>query len=169
MPASCCSTKRAKREIDVVAAQQNVLANRDAFQLQFAVLLGDGDQGEVGGAAADVDHQNQVAHLNPLAPIRMPLDPGVEGGLRLFEQQNVLISGLFGGLQGQLAGDRVEGCRNRHQNFLLLESGRPGCLAVPGMPQMFQILARNLDRRKLLNPGRSIERQQRSGCGRCPA
>ena len=50
-----------EREIDVVAAEQDVLADRDAAQRQFAVALGDGDQGEIGGAAADIDDQDEVA------------------------------------------------------------------------------------------------------------
>ena len=84
-----------QREIDIVAAEQDVLAHRDAVQRQFAIRFGDGDQGEVGGAAADIDHQDQVAHLDALAPVGMALDPGVEGGLRLFEQGDVLIAGLL--------------------------------------------------------------------------
>ena len=50
-----------QRQIDVVAAQQDVLAHRHAVEGQFAALLGDGDQREIGGAAADIDHQDQVA------------------------------------------------------------------------------------------------------------
>ena len=61
---------------------------------ELAVLFGDGDQGEVGGAAADVDDQDQVADLDLLAPIGMAFDPGVEGGLRLFEQDDVAGSRL---------------------------------------------------------------------------
>ncbi len=50
-----------QREIDVVAAEQDVFADGDAFQLQFAFAFGDGDQGEIGGAAADIDDQHEVA------------------------------------------------------------------------------------------------------------
>ena len=32
-----------QREIDVIPAQQNVLADRDTLELKFPVLLGDGD------------------------------------------------------------------------------------------------------------------------------
>ena len=127
-----------QREIDVVAAQQDVLADGDALELQLARLFGDRDEREVGGAAADVDHQDQIAHLHALAPIGMPLDPGVEGGLRLFEQQQVLVAGLFGGLQRQLACDRVERCRHCHQNFLLRKR-RVGHFRVPSGAQVFQI------------------------------
>ena len=79
-----------ERQIHVVAAEQNMLADRDAFQRQFAALVRDRDQREVRGAAADIDDQNQIADRDLLTPVRMAFDPGVEGGLRLFEQDDVL-------------------------------------------------------------------------------
>ena len=85
-----------EREIDIVAAQQNVIADRDAVEAQFAVRFGDRDQREIGGTAADIDDQDQVAHGDALAPIGVAFDPGVEGGLRFFEQGDVLIAGLLG-------------------------------------------------------------------------
>ena len=75
-----------QRQVDVVAAQQNVLAHGHAVERQFAPALGDRDQREVGGAAADIHHQDQIAHLHALAPVGVAFDPGIEGGLRLFEQ-----------------------------------------------------------------------------------
>ena len=77
----------------------------------------------------------------------MPLDPGVERGLRLFEQRDVLIAGLFGGLQRQVARHGVERGGHRHQHLLLGER-RIGHRAVPGVPQMVQIAAAGLHRRK---------------------
>ena len=135
---SSCLAPRARRhgvgqrEIDVVAAEQDVFADGDAFELQFAGLLGDRDQREIGGAAADIDHQNQIALLDALAPVGMPLDPGVEGGLRLFEHGDVPVAGSLGGLAGQFARDGVERSGHGDQNFLLVE-GRVGMLVVPGM------------------------------------
>ena len=73
---------------------------------------------EVGGAAADIDDEDQVAHLDALAPVGMALDPGVEGGLRLFEQGDVLIARLFRGFERQFARDGVEGCRHGNQHLL---------------------------------------------------
>ncbi len=75
-----------QRQVDVVAAQQNVLAHGHAVEREFAPALGDRDQSEVGSAAADVHHQDQIAHLHALAPVGVAFDPGIEGGLRLFEQ-----------------------------------------------------------------------------------
>ncbi len=114
-----------QREIDVVAAEQHVFTYRHALERQFAGLLGDRDQREIGGAAADVHHQNQIAHRHALAPVRMPFDPGVKRGLRLFQQQQILVSGLFGGLQRKLARHRVKRRRHRHQHLLLDERARP--------------------------------------------
>ena len=51
-----------QRQIDIVAAQQNVFAHGHALERQFSGLLGHRDQREIRGAAADVDHQNQIAH-----------------------------------------------------------------------------------------------------------
>ena len=88
-----------QREIHVVAAEQDVLADGHAVERQFAIALGDGDEREVGGAAADIDDQDQVAGVDALAPVGVALDPGVEGRLRLFEQNHVAVAGLFGGRQ----------------------------------------------------------------------
>ena len=84
-------------EIDVVAAEQDVLADGHALELQFAVLFGDGDEREVGGAAADIDDEDEIAFVDALPPVGMALDPGVEGGLRLFEQGEVFEAGGLGG------------------------------------------------------------------------
>ena len=108
-------------QIHVVAAQQNVLAHRHAVQREFAVRLRDRNQREIRGAAADIHHQDEVAHRHALAPVRMALQPRVEGRLRLFQQGDVLIAGLPRGVQGQFARHRVEGCRDGDQHLLRLE------------------------------------------------
>ena len=48
-----------------------MLADRYALERQLAAVFRDGDQGEVGGAAADIDHQDQVADGDALAPVGM--------------------------------------------------------------------------------------------------
>ena len=102
-----------EREIHVVAAEQDVFADGDALEAKFAAFFGDGDQREVGGAAADIDDEDEVADPDLLAPVRMAFDPGVEGRLRLFEQDDVLVARLFRSVQGQLARDGVERGRAR--------------------------------------------------------
>ena len=64
-------------QVHVVAAEQDVIADRDALQGEPAALLADRDQAEVGGAAADVADQHQVAdshrrrrQASPLASIQ---------------------------------------------------------------------------------------------------
>ena len=91
-------------EVDVVAAEQDVLADRDpadAARVRASVLALDGEQAEVGGAAADVDDQNvadrafagsrakdRVERLPGAALAAVLFQPGVEGRLRLFQQPN---------------------------------------------------------------------------------
>ncbi len=84
--------------------------------------------------------------LDALAPVGMPLDPGVEGGLRLFEHGDVAVAGGFGGLAGEVARDRVERGRNGDEHFLPVER-RVGMLVIPGGAQMLQILGGGIDRR----------------------
>ena len=95
-----------EREIHVVAAQQDVFADGDAFQAKLAVFFGDGDQGEVGGAAADIDDEDQVADLDLLAPVGLAFDPGIKCRLRLFEQDDVLVAGLFRRMLGSARAQR---------------------------------------------------------------
>src|SRR5438128_313030 len=57
-----------EREIHVVAAEQNVIADRLALQRELSARLRHADEREVAGAAADVDHQQHVSGLELLAP-----------------------------------------------------------------------------------------------------
>ena len=50
-------------EIHVVAAEEDVVAHRDALQGQVALPLGHRDEAEVGRATAHVDHEDEVAGL----------------------------------------------------------------------------------------------------------
>ena len=52
---------RGEREVHVVAAEQDVIADRDPLEREVAVVARDLDQREVGGAAADVAHEHDVA------------------------------------------------------------------------------------------------------------
>src|SRR5258707_14316882 len=84
-----------QRQIHVVTAEQDVVANGDAFQRQFAVLFGNHNEAEISGASTDVAHENQVADLDSSAPsIALAVKPCVERCLRLFQQRDVLITGL---------------------------------------------------------------------------
>ena len=50
-----------EREVHVVAAEQDVLADGDALERELAIRARHGDQAEVGRAAADVADEDQVA------------------------------------------------------------------------------------------------------------
>ena len=112
-------------------------------------LLGDGDQREVGGAAADIHHQNQIAHVHALAPVGMALDPGVEGGLRLFEQRQ--IAGSRPARRPSASSSRATASNEAGTvtSTCCSVKGASGMLAVPGLAQVVQIAAAGLHGREL--------------------
>ena len=94
-PSSLLLQPSRERQIHVVAAEQDVLADGDAAQRERAALLADRDEAEVGGAAADVAHQHEVADLHALAPgVALRGEPRVERRLRLFEEAHARQAGL---------------------------------------------------------------------------
>jgi len=98
-----------EREVHVVAAQEDVIADGDPLEHQVAGVIGDLDQREVGGAAADVAHQDDIAGRELAPPaIAARREIGVERRLRLLEQGHAVEAGLARGDHGQLARDRVE-------------------------------------------------------------
>ena len=100
-----------------------MVAHRDAAERQFPVLFRNGDQTEVGRAAAHVANQNQVADLDSFAPgVAVSLDPGVESGLRLFQQRDSTQPRLLGGAQRQFARLFIERGRDGQEDFLLAEA-----------------------------------------------
>jgi hypothetical protein len=112
---------RSEREVDVVAPEQDVIADRDALERERATIVGDLDQREIGGAASDVAHEHDITGLEVLAPLIAPRgEVRVERGLRLLEQRDLLEPGLAGRDDRELAGDRVEARRYGDQDFLLV-------------------------------------------------
>ena len=72
--ASSLSAQRVgERQIHIVAAEQDVLADADAVQVRCALILRYGDQAEVGRPAADIADQDDVAGAN----LSTPLLPGL--------------------------------------------------------------------------------------------
>ena len=140
----CCAslprTAWAKRQVHVVAAEQDVLAYGHALQVQIAVLLRHLDQTEVGGAAAHVADQDRLADLHLLTPVALVgRQPGVERGLRLFQQRESVQPRHLRRLHGQFAGNGVEGGRHGQVDGLPLQPGRWVVLRhliVPGVTQM---------------------------------
>ena len=138
-----------QRQIDVIAAQQNVLPDGDAFEIQLARFFGNGDEREVGRAAADIDDQYEIAGLDAMAPVGVAVDPCVKRRLRLFQHGDVAKPGGLGGAPGQLARDGVERCRHGDQHFLPIER-RVGMLVIPGGAEMAQIFGGGVQRRDAL-------------------
>ncbi len=125
-------------EIDIIASEQDVFTYRDALQLEFACLFGNSYKSEIGGAAADIDHRDEIAFVDALSPIGMALDPCIESGLWLFQHGEVFITRRFSGFSGQLTGDGVEGCGNGDEDVLLIE-GSVGMCEIPCGPQVLQV------------------------------
>ena len=137
-------------EVHVVATDQEVVAHREALELEAAVLLADPDQAEVGGAAAGVGDQDSVSGCE-LAPPGVSAfgQPGVDGGLRLFEEHHIFReSGRGHRLAGQLTSPGVEGSRYGDHHPLLRE-GMLGMGLVPSRRQVLEIKTRGVDRGQL--------------------
>jgi hypothetical protein len=107
-------------EIEVIAAQQQMLADGGAREVDQIALARDADQAEVAGAAAHVADQHDLAIEKQLAGLRQVVgDPGIEGGGGLFEQRQLGQAGLFGGHHGELAGFLVEGGGHGEDDILI--------------------------------------------------
>lgn len=146
-------------QIHVVAAQQNMLADRHPHQFQGTVAFGHGNQRKVGGTAAQVDHQDDIAKLDLLAPpFPSGQHPVVQGRLRFFQQHQMPQADRLRRFGGQFAGGGIEGGRHG-QHHVLLDQWRIGMLMVPSGAQVFQIADRGLQRRNLSHFLRRFHRQ----------
>ena len=77
-------------EIEIVAAQQQVLAHGGAREVDQVAFARDADQAEVAGAAADVADQHDLAVEELLARGGQVVgDPGIERRGGLFEQRQL--------------------------------------------------------------------------------
>ena len=82
-------------EIEIIAAQQQMLADGGAGEIDQIALARDADQAEIAGAAADVADQHDLAIEKQLAGLRQVVgDPGIERGGGLFEQGELGQAGL---------------------------------------------------------------------------
>ena len=96
-------------EVHVIPAEQDVIANRDALEREIAVALADQNQAEIGRAAADVHHEQQIANTEAVTPaIASAVDPRIERRLRLLEQRHAREPRLRRRAKCQLAGFLVE-------------------------------------------------------------
>ena len=126
-----------EQEVHVVAAQQQVIADGDALEHR-RLVVGHlrADQRQVGGAAADVDDQHQ-RNAGELAGDALPMDarPVVEGGLRLFEEQEAGQPCFLRCPQGQRAGGFIKRRRHGDDQVLLREL----CLGMGRVPGSAQV------------------------------
>lgn len=91
-----------ERQIHVVAAEKNVFSDADTFELQRAIVVGNGNQAKIGGSAADITDQDNVTGADQGAPLPTCLrDPGVERRLRFLKQGDFAETGSLRGLGGQ--------------------------------------------------------------------
>ncbi len=139
-------------EIDIVAAEQQVLADGDALECRAGLVDGDRHEREVGGAAPDVadQHAIPVAEEGGQVGVMRP-DPCVERRRRLLDHGQVLETGDPGGLDRQLARLLAERRGNGERDRLPLEAqwraaAPRGERVVPRVAHVGQIGGRRLDR-----------------------
>ena len=128
-------------EVHVVAAKEQMVAYGQPRERQVAIFLADFDEGEVGGPAADIRHENQITGLHLLAPaFATSIEPGVKRGLRLFEEGELIETRCPGRLHGQFACNGIERCRHRKHDILLLEPVRGDVLGHDVVPRLGEVL-----------------------------
>jgi hypothetical protein len=138
-----------QRQVHVVAAEQDVLADADALQLRITGDVDHGDQAEICGTAADVAHQDDVAGRDGIAPLPASLRrPGVERGLRFLQQHDLAQTGGLGRFRGQAARYFVEGRGNRQHDLAVRQVPVPALLVdgvKEGLLQVLQVAGRALE------------------------
>ena len=151
-----------QHQVHVVAAQHQVLADADALQHRFAMFDLHADQAEVGGAAADVGHQDQPALRQVLRQRgTMPVQPVMQRCLRFLDQVQPRQSGQPCRFQRQRPGAFVERGGNGEDQILPLQRCA-GKTRIPGASDMGQIAGAGRQRRDFLHIVRSAPRQD--GC-----
>ena len=102
-----------QREVEILASEQEVLADGGAFKLDVSALDVGPYEAEVRCAASDVANQHQFALSQVLSEnVVMLRHPRVKGSQRLFQQSQVFESCLSRRFHRQLSSFLVE--RSRH-------------------------------------------------------
>lgn len=141
-------------EVHVVAAEQDVLADGNAFEREFAARILNIDQREVGRTAADVHDEDAISRAHLLPPFGMLGQPGVERGLGLFEQNQVFDACIAGCLFGELARDSIKARRNREDDT------RMGQIDAGCLRKVLQICLGGIDWGEPLDAFGGAERQK---------
>ena len=154
------------RQVHVVAAQDQVAADGDPVELDLVTAVpgrSHADQRQVRRPAADVAYQDQLPGSHAVTPIvSVTIDPGVEGGLGLFDQVHAAESRLLRRLNRQLASHLVERSRQRDHDVLFVKR-LIGVRVVPSRAEVSQIPRRRVDRGHPRHVGVTVPRQKVGG------
>jgi hypothetical protein len=143
-----------KRKVDIIAAEQEMLAYRGTLEANLAAAYMDSYQAEIGSAAADIAYQDEIAVFQPpLERAAVVYHPCIEGGERLFEQCQVCYPGISRGFDRKLARLFIEGSRHGKDYllaleapFILVRAGAPKPV-IPCVAYVAEVSRRRLDRR----------------------
>ncbi|PMQ15051.1 hypothetical protein JaAD80_17685 [Janthinobacterium sp. AD80] len=129
-----------QRQVHIVAAEYQMIADAAAFKLRFAVVIESHvDQAEIGGAAAHVAHQDAARSGQVRAQGGAPaLQVVIKSRLRFFDQPQAGQAGHARRLQGECARTLVERGGNGQHQFLRFQ-GRVGKALVPRGAHVGQI------------------------------
>lgn len=58
-----------KRQVHVVAARKNMFSDANAFEFQSPVVIGYRDEAEIGGSAANITDEDNVARADQGTPL----------------------------------------------------------------------------------------------------
>ena len=137
-----------QRQIQVVAAEQQMLAHRRARKLDAVAIAIHADQREIASAAADVANQHQLPVEKALLRLRQMIgDPGIKRRGGLFHQRQLFDPGVVRRLHGQLARFFVKRSRDGQHHVLRCQRGIRMRL-VPGIANVRQNGGRNIHRRE---------------------
>ena len=154
-----------KRQVHVVAAEQQVFADGLADEAEFAPVLDGLDEAEVRRAAADVDDEAARAGVQAVQlGGRVRCQPAVERGLRLLEQDDVLQPRLARGLHRQRAGHVVERRGHGQHDGQFLQAVVGVVLrhdVIPALDEVAQVARRDLDGREALHVRRGAPGDER--------
>jgi len=139
-----------KRQIHVVAAKKDVIANRQARELEVAVLFGDRNQGKIRCPTADVHHENDVADFDLLAEtVACLFEPGIQRSLRFLEQRHVLETRITCSLHREISRGGIKGRWDGEDDLLSSDVGL--AQRVPRTRKVPQIARRGFYWRDLLH------------------
>ncbi|MDR8998881.1 hypothetical protein FEP67_05030 [Burkholderia multivorans] len=151
-----------EREVHVVAAEHQMIADADARKRRLAIVAGrDVDERQIGRAAADVADQHASRRGERVAQRRtLAVQPVVERGLRLLEQPQRGQPRASRGLDGQRARAVVERSGDGQDDMLLRER-RVGKVRIPCGTHVREIARARIDGRHLVDAVGSAPRQNR--------